>query len=271
MFSGWKRYVRVAVRRRQAASLAASLGKNGQTLSPVVAAGRKIATTFWGNAWCENLERYSDFANRLPRGRTYLRNGSVIDLQIAAGHVAAKVMGSELYEVTVRVKDVPGPHWQAIGNDCASSIDSLVGLLQGQLSSAVMERICRPGTGLFPTPTDVRFECSCPDSATMCKHVAAVCYGIGVRLDAQPDLLFTLRRVDAKELVARAGASLPLPQKAPRARRVLADSKLSELFGIEMAEAQAAPRTRGKSEKAKGRSTDKPKSKSGKRTMRAHR
>jgi uncharacterized Zn finger protein len=267
MYFGWKPYVSVARRRQKAAALASRLRKKGQALSPVTAAGRRIATTFWGKAWCENLERYSDFANRLPRGRTYLRNGSVIDLQVAAGNVAAKVMGSSLYNVTVKVTEVPGAHWQAIGNDCASSIDSLVGLLQGQLSQAVMERICRPATGLFPSPKEVRFDCSCPDSAAMCKHVAAVFYGIGARLDAQPELLFTLRKVDANDLVARAGESLPLPKKEPRTQRVLESSKLSELFGIEMAEPAAAPRAsaRGDSVAAKKRAPTRRKSKAGKR------
>ncbi|MEJ1961547.1 MAG: SWIM zinc finger family protein [Gammaproteobacteria bacterium] len=278
MFLGWKPHVKVAARRKKAAALADRLRKKGQALAPVAAAaGRRIVSTFWGKAWCDNLERYSDFANRLPRGRTYLRNGSVIDLQIGASSVVAKVMGSSLYHVTVKVMEVPGAHWQAIGNDCSSSIDSLVGLLQGQLSPAVMERICKPGTGLFPSPAEIRFDCSCPDSAAMCKHVAAVFYGIGARLDAQPELLFTLRGVDAKDLVARAGKALPLGQKEPRARRVLADSKLSELFGIEMAEsdgeadADASARVRGKSVRTKSRAPAARKKKASGQAARARR
>jgi len=266
MYFGWKPYVSVAARRRKAAGIAARLRKKGQTLSPVAASRGSIARTFWGKAWCENLERYSDFSNRLPRGRTYLRNGSVIDLQVGAGDVVAKVMGSSLYSVTVKITDLPSIRWQAIGNDCANSIDSLVELLQGRLSKAVMERICRPGTGLFPSPGEIRFNCSCPDSAAMCKHVAAVFYGIGARLDAQPELLFTLRRVDAKDLVARAGKSLPLPKKEPRARRVLEDSKLSEIFGIEMVEPAPVPRARGETAAAKSRSPTPRKVKAGKRT-----
>ena len=254
----WEPYVPMAKRRRRAANVTAILRQQGKTLSPVVSAGRQIASTFWGKAWCDNLERYSDFANRLPRGRTYLRNGSVIDLQIGAGDVTAKVMGSMLYDVSVKVTDVPGAHWQAIGNDCASSIDSLVALLQGQLSQAVMERICRQGAGLFPSPTEVEFRCSCPDSAQMCKHVAAVFYGIGARLDAQPELLFTLRKVDAKDLVARADKGLPLPQKEPRSRRVLDSSKLSELFGIEIADVPAAPAMRTRARVPAGGADGKP-------------
>jgi uncharacterized Zn finger protein len=139
----------------------------------------------------ENLERYSDYANRLPRGRTYLRNGSVIDLKIGAGEATAQVMGSSLYRIKVQISPVAGSHWQSIARDCARSIDTLVELLQGQLSASMMERITRPGTGLFPSPREIRFSCSCPDSAAMCKHIAATLYGIGARLDVEPHLYVT--------------------------------------------------------------------------------
>jgi uncharacterized Zn finger protein len=240
MYYQWKPYVSVAARRAKAERHAAQLKKKGQTLAPVTAERGAIAKTFWGKAWCDNLERYSDYANRLPRGRTYLRNGSVIDLNIAAGQVSAQVMGSNLYKVKVNISAVPQKQWQAIGGDCAGSIDSLVELLQGRLSKSVMERICRPGTGLFPAPKEIKFDCSCPDWATMCKHVAAVFYGVGARLDEQPELLFTLRRVDAKDLVARAGAGLPLGKKGPAAGKVLDDAKVAGIFGIEIMETTVA-------------------------------
>jgi len=79
---GWRPRVSMAERKLQAQRKIQQLRKKGHAVSPVNIQGRAIATTFWGKAWCENLERYSDFANRLPRGRTYARNGSVIDLQI---------------------------------------------------------------------------------------------------------------------------------------------------------------------------------------------
>jgi uncharacterized Zn finger protein len=225
----------VAARRQQAAKRAANLAKKGQILSPVTASRGAITKTFWGKAWCENLERYSDFSNRLPRGRTYLRNGSVIDLRIAAGEVSAQVMGSSLYRIKVRVTAVAAAHWKGIARDCARSIDTLVELLQGELSTSVMERITRPGAGLFPSPQEISFSCSCPDSAAMCKHIAATLYGIGARLDAEPELLFGLRNVDAKELIARAGDGDAVPQQAPRAGRILDSSKLAEVFGIDVA------------------------------------
>ena len=239
MFYGWKPYVSVAQRRAKAERHAAQLKKKGQTLSPVIAE-RVIAKTFWGKAWCDNLERYSDYANRLPRGRTYVRNGSVIDLHIAEGKVSAQVMGSELYKITVDITAVPKKQWQDIGADCAGTIDSLVELLQGRLSKGVMERICQPGKGLFPSPKEITFDCSCPDWASMCKHVAAVFYGVGARLDQQPELLFTLRKVDAKELVARASVGMALPKPARGSGKVLDSAKIAGIFGIEMADISAA-------------------------------
>lgn len=245
MYYGWKPYVSVAERRKKAERAAAKAKKSGQALSPVAAGRGAIARTFWGKAWCDNLERYSDFENRLPRGRTYVRNGSVIDLRIAAGKVSAQVMGSSLYKVTVNITALPRKQWQALGAECADSIESLVELLQGRLSQGVMARICHPQKGLFPSPKEIAFDCSCPDWAAMCKHVAAVFYGIGARLDEQPELLFTLRRVDAKDLVARAGTGLPLKKKGPAAGRVLDEAGLADVFGIEMA-APVAPAKRAK-------------------------
>jgi uncharacterized Zn finger protein len=205
---GYPPYVSVAERRAKAEKAVAKAKKAGKNFAPVEAYRGAVATTFWGKAWCDNLEQYSDYENRLPRGRAYVRNGSVIDLQIKAGAVQAQVMGSNLYAVEVSIVKVPAAQWQAICTDCASSIDTLVELLQGKLAKPVMERICTPKTGLFPAPQDIRFSCSCPDSAGMCKHIAAVLYGVGARLDQQPDLLFRLRQVNAKDLVAQAGSGL---------------------------------------------------------------
>jgi uncharacterized Zn finger protein len=239
-FYGWKPYVSVAERRKKAEKAAAKARKGGADLSPVAASRGAIAKTFWGKGWCRNLECYSDFANRLPRGRTYVRNGSVIDLKITNGEVRAKVMGSSLYNVNVTVVAVPGKQWRSISADCAGSIDSLVELLQGRLSNAVMERICRPNTGLFPAPKEIKFSCSCPDWASMCKHVAAVLYGVGARLDSQPELIFALRRVDPKDLVARAGAGLRRSGQSPPTGKVLDDAHLADVFGIEMADVAPA-------------------------------
>jgi uncharacterized Zn finger protein len=234
MYYQWAPYVPVAERRRKAAAEMAQLAKKGQTISPVRIEGRAIATTVWGKAWCANLEAYSDYANRLPRGRTYVRNGSVADLQIAPGRIEARVSGSSIYRTTVTVTALPKPRWETLVTDCAGGIDSLVELLQGRFSTGVMERLCRQGDGLFPTPKEIKLDCSCPDGAYMCKHVAAVLYGVGARLDHQPELLFTLRQVAATDLLAKAGAGLATNATAPSSDRTLAADDVGALFGLEM-------------------------------------
>lgn len=233
-FWEYRPYVSVAQRQRNAAKEVAKRTKQGHKVSPVRIDGRTITKTFWGNSWCENLERYSDYANRLPRGRTYVRNGSVVDLQIRTGAIEALVSGSDLYEVSLTITPVAKTHWTSICKDCTGAIDSLVELLQGRFSKSVMERICRPTEGLFPSPREIKMGCSCPDSATMCKHIAAVLYGVGSRLDHNPELLFLLRGVDEKELIAKAAGAIPAVQQ--RSAKVLhADADLADIFGLEMA------------------------------------
>ena len=236
-YGGWAPYVPVAERRRKAARAAERLRKQGRVLAPVTIAGRAIATTFWGRAWCDNMESYRDYESRLPRGRTYVRNGSVLDLQITPGQVTALVNGSELYRIAISIKQVPAAAWRRICADCAGRIESLVELLQGRFSKGVMERLCRQENGLFPRPSDIRFACSCPDHASMCKHVAAVLYGVGARLDHEPELLFRLRAVDETELVAGVGTELPMAEAAPAAGKVLHADDVAALFGLDMAAA----------------------------------
>jgi uncharacterized Zn finger protein len=232
----WREYVPVAERRRRAQQELKKLKKKGQSIAPVAIEGRTIAKTFWGKSWCTNLERYSDYANRLPRGRTYVRNGSVVELQIAKGEVIAFASGSDLYEVKIAIAPVKARHWKSVCRDCAGSIDSLVELLQGRFAKGVMDRVCREGDGLFPSPKEIELSCSCPDWADMCKHVAAVLYGVGARLDEQPRLLFVLRGVDENELLASAGEDLPLKSQAPAKANLLDEGDVAALFGLEMAE-----------------------------------
>src|SRR5437016_3409834 len=235
-YFAWRPYVPVAEKRRRAERKLAKLRKKGQSVVPITIEGRTIAKSFWGQSWCTNLEHYSDYENRLPRGRTYVRNGSVLDLQIAKGEVAAMVAGSELYEVKITISSVGATRWKAICRDCAGTIDSLVELLQGRLAKGVMDRVCREGDGLFPSPDDIKLSCSCPDWADMCKHVAAALYGVGARLDEQPRLLFVLRGVDENELLASTGEDLALSKTAPAAAKMIDDSDVAALFGLEMAE-----------------------------------
>jgi uncharacterized Zn finger protein len=235
-------YVPVAKRRAQAAREVEKLKKK-RAVSPVVIEGRQITQSFWGKAWCGNLERYSDFASRLPRGRTYVRNGSVIDLQIERGRLRALVSGSEIYQVDISIAVTRPARWKAICGDCAGSVGSLIELLQGKLSTNVMERVCRESDGLFPAPGEIKLSCSCPDSADMCKHVAAVLYGVGARLDASPELLFALRGVDHAELVSAAGTDARMTQVGAASERVLSGVDVSALFGLDMAAPSAQPTT----------------------------
>ena len=235
-YYGYRPYVPVAQRRAQAAKYAAKLAKKEKrTLAPVQLNGRVIAASFWGKAWCENLERYSDFENRLPRGRTYVRNGSVIDLHIERGKVSAVVSGSEVYRVAIVIKTLPAPTWTRIKTDCARSIDSLIDLLQGRFEQAIMQRLTQREGGLFPQPKEIKMTCTCPDWAGMCKHVAATLYGIGARLDTAPELLFTLRAVDQLELINQAVAvdnlSVALQGDGQPA---LSAANLGEIFGIDL-------------------------------------
>jgi uncharacterized Zn finger protein len=248
-YGGWARYVSVAARHKKAARAVKKLRKKGHIVAPIEIEGRKITTTFWGKSWCDNLESYHDFENRLPRGRTYVRNGSVIDLQISPLKVQAMVSGSSIYKVSVGIVAVPKTQWKAICKDCAGGIDSLVELLQGRFSKGVMERLCRQDKGLFPKPSEIDFSCSCPDYAYMCKHVAAVLYGIGSRLDEKPELLFHLRAVDENDLVAHIYTALPLAKKGPDAGKVLESDDISALFGIDMAVVQ--PEKKRKKTRAK--------------------
>ena len=234
-------YVSVAQRRANAAKHAQKLAKKGTKLAPVQIAGRTIARTFWGKAWCDHLESYSDYSNRLPRGRTYVRNGSVIDLQIAPGKITAMIMGSTLYRGTIAISPLAPKRWKGIKAECAGKIDSLVGLLQGRLSDAVMRVITDRETGLFPAPAEIKLECSCPDWAELCKHLAAVLYGVGARLDTQPELLFVLRGVDHLELISAAADAPGLATAGVAAGGSGLDAtQLADVFGIEI-DAGGAP------------------------------
>ena len=206
--------------------------RKGQKLSPIKIDGRMIAQTFWGKAWCDHLESFSDYENRLPRGRTYVRNGSVIHLSIAEGKIEALVQGSSLYTVKIDIKCVDQKKWKTLLESCSGEIDSVVELLQGRLSSSVMKTITDRQNGLFPQPKEISLSCSCPDWADMCKHVAAVLYGVGARLDQEPELLFKLRHVDHLELINK--ATLKAPQKRSAKAQDLNDQDLSNLFGIEI-------------------------------------
>jgi len=230
---GWPAYVPIAERRRKAEREVAKLRKKGHPVAPVRIEGRAITATAWGQAWCHNLERYRDYESRLPRGRTYVRNSSVIDLQIGPCEIKALVSGSSIYKVAIGITSMPAARWRSICADCSGRIESLVELLQGRLSKGVMDRMCRQGSGLFPSPSEIRFSCTCEDHASMCKHVAAVLYGVGARLDENPELLFRLRAVNADDLLADLDSVMPASKHS--GDRVLGAEDVSALFDLDLA------------------------------------
>jgi uncharacterized Zn finger protein len=241
-YYGFAPYVPVAERRRKAAKEVAKLAKKGKTITPVEITGRKIANSFWGKAWCDNLEAYSDYENRLPRGRTYVRNGSVVHLEIRNGEIEAIVSGSSLYKISISITPVARSKWQALCKECAGGIGSLVELLQAKLSDRVMTIISRPDNGLFPSPKEIKMKCSCPDTAGLCKHLAATLYGIGSQLDHKPELLFLLRSVDSADLISQAANLTSLQSKsAADGGPELDDDDISSIFGIEIESSPAAP------------------------------
>ena len=236
----WPAYVPVASRRKRANKEAAALKKSGRAVTPVTIEGRTISRTFWGKAWCTNLESYSDYATRLPRGRSYVRNGSVIHLEIGSGKIEAIVCGTDTYTVKLGIRKLASARWTKLVDACAGGVTSLVELLAGKLSQGVMEIVTHKERGLFPHPEEITLSCSCPDWATMCKHVAAAMYGVGARLDAQPELLFRLRGVDPAELLAKSVGRAAVTASRPRAAS-LADDALGDIFGIEMDAGPKAP------------------------------
>ena len=244
-------YVPVAERKRRAENEIEKLKQQGLICQPIIIEGRSIANTFWGKAWCKNLEFYSDYANRLPRGRSYLRNGSVIDLQVAAGTITARVCGYSSFFVNIMIAKVAEPKWHALLKECAGKIDSLIELLQGKFSKSVMQIITDANKGLFPHPKEIHMSCSCPDWADMCKHVAAVLYGIGARLDHHPEELFLLRQADHLELISSATSASFAQQAVGQSDDILENSNLSSLFGIDISDSANADEMKTEQQQAK--------------------
>jgi uncharacterized Zn finger protein len=233
MYWSYKPYVSVADRRANAQTQMDQLRKAGKIITPIEPfKGRKIASTFWGQAWCQHIECLSDFESRLARGKTYVRNGSVCHLEIKPGLVEAKVCGSEIYDIKVKIDPLPEKTWEAIKQKCRGQIGSVVELLQGKFSDSVMQILTDPAEGMFPEADDFGLDCDCPDFARLCKHLAAVLYGVGVRLDTQPELLFVLRGVDHFELIKEAATHVEPSGESSAA--TIAEADLSDVFGIDI-------------------------------------
>lgn len=230
---GYKPYVPVAKRHERAKKQMQKLRKQGRFITPIELSSKKISTTFWGTSWCSHIESLSDFDNRLPRGRTYVRNGSVCHLAISEGKVTAIVTGNELYNVNVHISPLKEAKWQKIKALCKGQISSVLDLLSGKLSDGVMDIVCDKHQGMFPFDNEIEFDCDCFDWASMCKHVAAVLYGIGSRLDAHPEQLFILRAVDYNELIDIQASVATLTKGSTCDSKQLASDDLASIFGIE--------------------------------------
>lgn len=241
-YGGWAPYVPVATRRADARKQMDKLRKKGVDIQPVEISGRIIARSFWGKGWCDHMESFGDYSNRLPRGRTYARNGSVCHLAVANGSVDAIVSGSQLYHIKISIKTFGDPSWTALKQRCTGKIGSLLELLQGRLSDEIMGVVTHRKDGLFPQPGEITYQCNCPDSAGMCKHIAAVVYGIGARLDERPELLFLLRGVDHQQLIDTNAATAEITAGSARRNRrgTLTGEALENVFGVELEPAAEA-------------------------------
>jgi uncharacterized Zn finger protein len=238
---GYPRYVSVGKKRAKAAKKLKQLKKKNPAIKPIIIEGRTIARTWWGKSWNHNLERYADYSNRIGRGRSYVRHGAVLDLQISPRRVESLVQGtrSKPYTVIINIKGIKKKIWQNMKTACAGKLDSLPELLAGKFPKTLGEIFTIRGQGLFPSPEEIEFNCSCPDWAYMCKHVAATLYGIGARLDDSPSLFFKLRKVNIDDLIQQAitDQSYKLLKKAEKTSgRMIAESDLSGMFGIDMEE-----------------------------------
>jgi len=242
-YYGWAPYVPVAQKLANAKQFVVQKLKG--KANPVTPEGRKITKTFWGDAWCENLETYSDFENRMPRGRAYIRNGSVVHLEIDKGVIKSYVAGSDTYQIVVKIDPLAPERWKAVKKKCSGEIGSVVELLQGKLSKHVLGIVTDKKEGLFPSPKEIKLDCSCPDWATMCKHVAATLYGVGVLLDRSPELFFKLRGVDHLELID-SSVSIATGKKDSE---TLDEGSLEDIFGVELADS-LEPKTKGKKKTA---------------------
>jgi uncharacterized Zn finger protein len=243
---GWQRYESVGEKRAKAEKKRAMLAKKNPCIKPVLIEGSAIARSWWGKAWNANLERYSDYSNRIGRGRSYVRNGAVLDLCIEEGEIRALVQGSRArpYEVCITIAPLAKKTLKAIEDVCAGKLESVSELLEGKFPRALDELFTAKGDGLFPAPREIEFECSCPDWASMCKHVAAALYGVGARLDAEPSLFFVLRGIGLNDFVSRAvehKSKALIARSDNKSSRVIEGADISAMFGIEFAATTPSP------------------------------
>jgi len=236
MWQDWGPRETVGERRARCEKLIAKLRKKkGVIIRPIIIEGMKITKTFWGNAWCKNMESYADYSHRIDRGRSYARHRSIIDLSETKNGFTAQVLGTDPYQVDIAITPLPPATRKALKKTCTGKVDSLINLLSGSLDDSIMSHMANPENGLFPKPEEIKITCNCPDYATLCKHAAAVLYGIGHRLDTDPKLLFKLRQVDHSELANTATQTIgTIAAEAQKSDADLDDTDLSDIFGIDI-------------------------------------
>lgn len=245
-YYGYFEYVPVSEKKERNKKAAEKLKKKNPGIAPIVVNGRKLTSTWWGKAWNDNLESYSDYANRMGRGRSYIRHGAILDLQIASGKITALVQGSEKkpYEIGIFINPLDKAAWDKITKACEGKIESLQELIGGKFPKALNELFTTKGKGLFPAPKEIKLSCSCPDYASMCKHVAAALYGVGARLDENPALFFALRDVNVNELISKAivqKSETLLNKSGRKSKRVIESDDISAMFGIELEDEKREP------------------------------
>ncbi len=232
---GYYKKPSVAEQRREAEKRLEKLRKKQPDMDPLRIEGTKIAKTWWGISWCKNLERYADYENRIGRGRSYVKNGLVLDLRIIEGKISALVSGSSLYKIEITIDKLPAKKWNAVVSRCAKRIDSIAALAEGKFPEEFAEIFMQQGDGLFPSPKEIRMNCDCPDWAGMCKHIAAALYGVGAKLDTEPLLFFTLRGIDPAELIKKSvdeKMKKLLENANEKSKRVIDDKDAARIFGL---------------------------------------
>jgi len=234
---GFPRYVSVAEKKAKAEKSLQKLRKKNPDLEPVILEGRTLARSWWGKAWNQNLESYADYSNRIARGKSYVRSNAVLDLKITKGRVIAKVQGSRAkpYDTEIRIDTLDSTKWREISELCNRKIDTLEQLIEGKFPRELELLFTEKRYALFPSPKEIHFNCSCPDYAYMCKHVAAVLYGIGARLDQNPLLFFELRDIDGRELIRKSMEQRlenMLKNAGKKSKREIAAKDISNIFGL---------------------------------------
>ncbi len=234
---GYFEYVPVAKKKADIEKPLEKLKKKNPNIFPVIIEGKKIANTWWGIAWNKNLESYADYSNRIRRGRYYVKNGMVLDLRISSGYISGLVKGSSSrpYKVEIRIDKLSAEKWDSIFEKCSRKINNMEDLINGKFPKEFEEIFLQKGSGLFPSPREINLDCDCPDWAEMCKHIAAVLYGIGARLDSNPLMFFELRGIDYKELVKKSmdeKISNMLKNAENKSDRIIEDKNILDLFGV---------------------------------------